>query len=139
MVNYRPQKFLGLLAPIQYVRVTRLSSIFHARVWLRETNFPVEDELIPTRNKSRSKYYHCAKLFFLGAFSVRTVCCLEILQTIYLTMGILNLIGYILFTLVHKNCLHMTHEAMCSYLCMYSTHIQLARMPSIFCMLAVAI
>jgi len=25
MVNYRPQKFLGLLAPTQYARVTRLS------------------------------------------------------------------------------------------------------------------
>ena len=40
MVNYRPQKFLGLLAPTQYVslaRVTRLSRVFRVRVWLCET------------------------------------------------------------------------------------------------------
>ena len=37
MVNYRPQKFLGLLAPTQYARVTRLSPAFRVRVWLRET------------------------------------------------------------------------------------------------------
>ena len=38
MVNYRPQKFLGLLAPTQYARVSRLSPAFRVRVWLRETN-----------------------------------------------------------------------------------------------------
>ena len=37
MVNYRPQKFLGLLAPTQYASVTRLSPAFRVRVWLRET------------------------------------------------------------------------------------------------------
>ena len=38
MVSYHPQKFLGLLALTQYVRVTRLSPSFCARVWLCETN-----------------------------------------------------------------------------------------------------
>ena len=38
MVNYRPQKFLGLLVQTQYARVTRLSPAFCVRVWLRETN-----------------------------------------------------------------------------------------------------
>ena len=38
MVNYRPQKFLGLLAPTQYARVTTLSPAFRVRVWLRETS-----------------------------------------------------------------------------------------------------
>ena len=37
MVNYRPQKFLGLLAPTQYARVSRPSPAFRVRVWLRET------------------------------------------------------------------------------------------------------
>ena len=37
MVNYRPQKFLGLVAPTQYGRVTGLSPAFRVRVWLRET------------------------------------------------------------------------------------------------------
>ena len=37
MVNYRPQKFRGLLAPTQYASVTRLSPAFRVRVWLRET------------------------------------------------------------------------------------------------------
>ena len=41
MVSYHPQKFLGLLAPTQYVRVTRLSPSFCARVWLCETNHPL--------------------------------------------------------------------------------------------------
>ena len=38
MVNYRPQKFLGLLAPTQYARVSRPSPAFRVRVWLRETS-----------------------------------------------------------------------------------------------------
>ena len=37
MVNYYPQKFRGLLAPTQYVSVTRLSPAFRVRVWLRKT------------------------------------------------------------------------------------------------------
>ena len=32
MVNYRPQEFLGLLAPTQYARTTRLSPDFRVRV-----------------------------------------------------------------------------------------------------------
>ena len=42
MVNYRPQKFRGLLAPTQYASVTRLSPAFRVRVWLRETNIFAE-------------------------------------------------------------------------------------------------
>ena len=44
MVNYRPQKFRGLLAPTQYVSVTRLSPAFRVRVWLRETRKKVGRE-----------------------------------------------------------------------------------------------
>jgi len=41
MVNYRSKKFLGLLAPPQFARVTGLSSPSHVRVWLHETRaFP---------------------------------------------------------------------------------------------------
>ena len=48
MVNYRPQKFLGPLAPTQYARVTRLSPAFHVRVWLRETIHEAKFETRPT-------------------------------------------------------------------------------------------
>ena len=44
MVNYRPQKFRGLLAPTQYTSVTRLSPAFRVRVWLRETRKKVGRE-----------------------------------------------------------------------------------------------
>ena len=41
-VNYRLQKFLGLLAPTQYARVTRFSLVFRVTVGLRETRpFPL--------------------------------------------------------------------------------------------------
>ena len=46
MVNYRPQKFLGLLAPTQYARVTRLSPAFRVRVWLYTRDY-VRRSLVP--------------------------------------------------------------------------------------------
>ena len=45
MVNYRPQKFRGLLAPTQYASITRLSPAFRVRVWLRETTLEVAEPL----------------------------------------------------------------------------------------------
>ena len=38
MVNYHTQRSLGLLAPTEYARTTRLSPVFRVRVWLRETS-----------------------------------------------------------------------------------------------------
>ena len=46
MVNYRSQKFLGLLAPTQYARTTRLFPDFRVRVWLRETSVPSSMQVV---------------------------------------------------------------------------------------------
>ena len=40
MVNYRPQKLLGILAPTQYARVAKPSPRFRVRVWLRDWFLP---------------------------------------------------------------------------------------------------
>ena len=59
LVNYRPQKFLGLLAPTQYARVTRLSpSLVPRPTRLTLSHFSCES--LATRDyhqlSSRSKY-----------------------------------------------------------------------------------
>ena len=81
MVNYRPQKILGLLAPTHYARVTRLSPSFFVRAVVKYVCMKYYSNLL--------ELFYLPKLFYCIAFL--HVLCIQLKVNTYTIVVILVL------------------------------------------------